>query len=156
MNGRSAARKMRIQESNIHSPILSPSVSVRWLSSQEVLISVDDTQAPRNFEFCPSLLCWRITRRIMARVASGVVFNRVHCALLPYPSNFWLILSLVSALLFNSFVLFPQNRQSIGWLGEARVYVVLWQRWCGDAHATGDDRTGDWLVLIHTLLFIFI
>jgi len=69
-----------------------------WASDDEVLrrcyFSVDGThRSTREFEFCPSLLCWSMRRRIMARVASGVVFNQVYCALLPYSaSNFWLIL----------------------------------------------------------------
>jgi len=93
MNEWTAARRMRIEQSNIHSPTLSLSVSVRWSSSQEVLFFGRRHRSTEEFEFCPSLLCWSMGAKDMARVASGVVFNQVRCALLPYSaSNFWLIL----------------------------------------------------------------
>jgi hypothetical protein len=123
------------------------------------LFSVDSMQRDaERFEFCPSLFCWIIGRRIMARVASGVVFNQVHCALLPYPAFiFWLLLLRLISGFIVAFILFHKIRSQSGYSVQVRAEVVAWRWWCGDAHATGDDTTADWHVLsAPCLFFIFI
>jgi len=122
------------------------------------LFSVDSMQRDaERFEFCPSLFCWIIGRRIMARVASGVVFNQVHCALLPYPAFiFWLLLLRLISGFIVALYPFSQNKQSIGLLGAGEggsggLAVMVW----------GCTRDWGWYdrrltCFVRSLFFIFI
>ncbi len=72
-------------------------------------------------------------RRIMARVASGVVFNQVHFTLLPLPASIFPAHSLMSNICLHVALSLSHDTQSIRLLGTGEggsglTTVMVWGR----------------------------
>jgi len=110
---------------------LCPFLSVRWSSSQEVLFFGRRHRSTEEFEFCPSLLCWSMGRRIWLGSLPGWSSIKfvVLCFLTQRPISGSFCTSDICFAVASA--LFSQNPQSIRSVGSGEggsgiVTAVVW------------------------------